>query len=78
MTEPITFAGIAVLAISNIGIWIDKLKSRGNGKADKTLCLDHQKRIGGLEAEHRNFENFRKENRQDHQKIFDEIHKRKR
>ena len=82
MSEPLTMAGIAIVVISNVGIWIDKIKAgRGNGKVDKEqkeLCLDHQKRIGGLEAEHRNFETFRKENREDHRKIFDEIHKRKR
>ena len=79
MSDPITLGGVAILAISNIGIWIDKIKSsRGNGKADKTLCLEHQNRIAKVEAGQQFLVDFKKENHKEHLQIFTALGKKRR
>ena len=81
MSEPLTVIGLAAIAVSQVGIWIDKLKAnRGNGKADKKqsdLCLNHEGRIGELEAGHKYLVDFKKENHQDHLRIFDALGKKR-
>jgi len=47
----------------------------GNGKPN-SLCLKHVEDIAGLKENWKQFETFRKENREDHQKIFDAINGR--
>jgi len=88
MGEPITWIGIAGLVVSNIAIWIDKIagarKRNGKNGTNKKLCEDHSKKlddhgtaITGLETHRKNTDEkidlLRKENREDHTKIFDRL-----
>lgn len=90
MGEPITWIGIAALTVSNIGIWIDKIagarKRNGRNGPNNKLCEDHTaniddhgKAIRGLETNQKNTDDkidlWRKENREDHQLIFEKLDK---
>lgn len=79
MSEPVTWIGIAALAVSNMGMWIDKFmthRRNGNGKA-KPPCPEHHGRLVKLETEIKGIEVLRRENREDHQRIFDSLEERR-
>ncbi len=81
--EPTTWIGIVALAITNGGLLIDKffLSRRINGRngTNKKLCDEHTRAIVALEIHRTNEEKkidlWRKENREDHQSIFDKLDK---
>jgi hypothetical protein len=88
MAEPVTLGGIAILVISNMALWIEKIGAarRRNGKngASKKLCEDHTKKldehgtaITELKTHRKNMDDkidlWRKENREDHKSLFDKL-----
>lgn len=81
MAEPVTWAAVGMAAVSNMATWLVILKGRNgkktlNSKNDK-LCTDHEKRLTIIETNEKNrdesFKTFVKENREDHQRIFQKL-----
>lgn len=86
MDQPETWIGVAVLAVSNVGIWIDKIVSArrrkascGNGKckdigeqALKIVRIEGKQEAmeKAQEGLQDGIKDLRKENREDHQEIF--------
>lgn len=81
MTEPITWAAVGMAAVANMATWLIILRGRSNSKGpkpeNKKLCGDHETRLVVIETNEKNREKsidmFMKENREDHQKIFDKL-----
>jgi hypothetical protein len=75
--EPTTWIGIAALAVTNAGLLVDRFffsrRNNGQNGKNKKLCEDHTKAILALEIHRteadKKIDEWRKENREDHQQI---------
>jgi len=78
MNEATGWTAVGMAAVSNMALWLKLIMDRrkSNGRNSR-MCLDHEKRITTSEAEIKNmntgFDLMRKENREDHQKIFGKL-----
>jgi hypothetical protein len=84
MAEPVTWAAVGMAAVSNMATWLVIIRGRnGSRKTNGALakpCVDHEKRLTIVETNEKNrdksMDAFMKENREDHQRIFEKLEER--
>jgi hypothetical protein len=81
MSEPITWAAVGMAAVSNAATWLIIWRGKNGSKRpngeNKKMCGDHANRLTIVETNEKNREKsidtFIRENREDHQKIFQKL-----